>query len=291
MLTGITDVLDGVKGSLEAWQNNLKAQTLMEIAKAVGLLAVSLFLLALIDPVNLTFALGAITTLFVELVLAMNNFSKMAGGGGSTLPAQITMLIGISAALLILSVALRTLSKLDYDEMNTGIQALAGISIILVLTAKLLSGHEGSFLKASIGMGAFAIGILSMATVVRLLGNLDPKKVSQGTGVMLSLATTMVLFSRTMGEPSKIIASAGAMVILSGALIVLSYGLSALGSVNPQVLGIGLIATAGALSIFFLALKYIPADAPVKAASIAILAGSLIILAYAFEKNRKYGCR
>ena len=284
VLSGVTDVLDGVKDSLTAWQNNLKAQTLMEIAKAVALLAASLFILALIEPVKLTFALGAITTLFVELMLAMQSFAKLAVGGGASLPALITTLVGVSIALLILSVALRTLSKLDYDEMNTGIQALAGISIIMVLTAKLLSGSEGSFLKASVGMGAFALGILSMAIVVRLLGNLDPEKVNQGTGVMLTMAASMVLFSRTMGEPSKIIASSVSMVILSGALIVLSIGLNAIGSVDHRKLGIGLLTTAGALAIFFLALKYIPVEAPVKAASIVILAGSLVILAYALEK-------
>lgn len=284
VLGGITGVLDSVKDSLEAWQNNLKAQTLMEIAKAIALLAVSLFLLALIDPVNLTFALGALTTLFVELMLAMSNFAKMTGGGGASLPALITTLVGISVALLILSVALKTLSSLDYDKMNTGMQALTGISIILVVTSKLLAGNEGSFLKASIGMGAFALGILSMASVVRILGELDSSKVNKGTGIMLSLAASIVLFSRTVGEPSKVIASAVSMVILSGALIVLSYGLEALGSVDHVKLGIGLLATAGALAMFFGVIRYMPADVIPKAVGITILAGSLVILAFALEK-------
>ena len=68
VIGNITGVLDSLKGSLTAWQQSLKADTLMKIAKAIAILAGSIFVISLINPDRLSDAIGAITMLFADLI-------------------------------------------------------------------------------------------------------------------------------------------------------------------------------------------------------------------------------
>ncbi len=91
-LSSITGILDGVRGSLEAFQSNLKAKTLLTIASAVGILAAALFTLALIDDTKLAGALASISALFVELSVAMVVLQKSL--------AKVSRLLFLSFQLL-----------------------------------------------------------------------------------------------------------------------------------------------------------------------------------------------
>ena len=48
ILGSFKDILDGVKGSLEAWQSNLKAGTLLKIAGAMAILTAAIVALSLV---------------------------------------------------------------------------------------------------------------------------------------------------------------------------------------------------------------------------------------------------
>ena len=49
IVKGVVSVLDGVRGCLDAYQTQLKADVLMKLAIAIGILAASLVVLSLID--------------------------------------------------------------------------------------------------------------------------------------------------------------------------------------------------------------------------------------------------
>lgn len=49
ILGSFKDILDGVKGSLEAWQSSLKAGTLLKIAGAMAILTAAIVALSLVD--------------------------------------------------------------------------------------------------------------------------------------------------------------------------------------------------------------------------------------------------
>ena len=77
LLEGLSSVLDGVTDSLAALQTKLKAEALLPIAEAIGILTLSLIGLASIDGARLTTALGALTTMFIELLGFMAVFTKL----------------------------------------------------------------------------------------------------------------------------------------------------------------------------------------------------------------------
>ena len=53
VFTGVKDILGGVKDTLETYQKSLKSDILLKIAYAVGILALSLLVLSLVDPQRL----------------------------------------------------------------------------------------------------------------------------------------------------------------------------------------------------------------------------------------------
>lgn len=80
ILGSFKDILDGVKGSLEAWQSSLKAGTLLKIAGAMAILTAAIVALSLVDSGKLNASLGALSVLFVELLGSMAIFEKIMSG-------------------------------------------------------------------------------------------------------------------------------------------------------------------------------------------------------------------
>ena len=73
-------ILDGVTGSLEAFQTKIKAESLLIIAGAVAVLTVSLIALSAIDAEKLTSGLNALTIMMVQLSAFFYAFTKIVNG-------------------------------------------------------------------------------------------------------------------------------------------------------------------------------------------------------------------
>lgn len=278
---GVSGILDGVQGSLTAWQNSLKAKTLMEIAKAVALIAASVLILSFVDATKLGYATAAITVLFADLMASFAIFNKVGGGSLGGNAGMLMALYGISGALLLLSVSLLILSKIDWEAMKVGLAGLAGITVIIVAASQGLSKNTGTFLKASIGLNSFALGILAVAGVVYLLGRMDVTVLNNGLLTLGAIIAGFVAFSRGSGSPSKALAGAASMVILAGGIYILSLSLKTLGEMKPEVLKQGLIGMSVGLGVLFAALQLMPKDMAIKAFALTVLSFALTLLAQA----------
>lgn len=282
-LKGVSGILDGVKGSLEAWQGSLKAKTLGEIAKAIGLIALSLLALSFVDPTKLAYSTGAITVIFADLMASMAIFEKVAGTGGAKMAVLVAAMTGISVSILVLSLALVVLSKLDWEGVKTGLAGLGGIAVVLIATSRLLSKNAGVFLKASIGLTAFSLGIIAMAGAIRIIGTLDPAIMGTGLLIVAGIIGEFILFTRLMGDPAKAIVGAVSMTILAGGIYILALAVAKLGALGPDVLKQGLIAMSAGLLVLFAALKIMPKDIAIKAIGLVGLSYALTLLADAMK--------
>lgn len=238
MFEGLADILDGVGDSLQAWQQNLKAKTLLLIAAAIGILAISLIALASVDSKKLTVSLGIITGLFANLIASMAALGKFGGGG----LLQAGSLIGISIALLALAGAMKVLADIDQADMDKGLGAIFALMAGLVIFSKFMSKDMGSVMKGSLGLIAFAIGLRVLVEVVKELGNLKPHELTNGllgVGVMLAeLAAFMKII-----ESSKMSVTSGIGILaLSAAILVLATSVEKFGNMDLGVLKQGLVA-------------------------------------------------
>lgn len=248
----ITDTLEIIKGSLtttlETMQKSVKANIILKIAIAIGILAASLWVLSGIDPGKLGMAVGAVGALLVGLTLTMKGLLGMLDTVEGQAPKSMGSILAtggalllIAGAVLLLASAVKKMSGLSWEEMAKGLIATGALLGALALFTKFSETGDMSIRgAASLAVLAGAIYLLTFS--VSKLGEMPIKQLVQGgvaLGVILAMLTgTSVLMGGLGGKAAPgLIAMAGALLVLSGVIFLLgkmpyetlAKGLGALG--------------------------------------------------------------
>ena len=242
----VKNVLDSVKDSLTAYQNSLNAGTLIKLATAIGILAVSLLVLSTIDPARLATALAGMAVVFGELTLAMMAINKVGNIKG--LMKTSTSMILMATAMLIMAGALKTLSSISIDKMITGLLGLAVALGTMVLAVKLFSKSSKGLAKTSASLIIFGAALHVMASAIKALGGIDAETLGSGLIAMMGVLTELALFLAAAKFGSLSLSSATAILVLSGALIVLSVAMEQFGEIKSENIIRGLAGIAGILA-------------------------------------------
>lgn len=287
LFSGISDVLDSVKGSLESWQNTLKADTLLKIAAALGIMALSLLLLATIDKDKLAGALLAMTTMIVQMGVSLAAFQKISSSTSSLDMAKMAVgLIAISAAMLLMAVAVRTLGTMDSKELVKGMLAIISMIGVLSLSSKVLSKSSGEMTKGAFAMIVFSFAIRSLAKTVETLGAMDPAKLISGLLGLGGIMAELAIFMKSTDLGGMGLKSSVGILIMSAAIFVLVKSVEKLSEMNGDglmraLVAMGLILTE--LSLFV----YATAGGTTliaTAAGIAIIAVAMLGLTSSMER-------
>lgn len=295
----ISEVLKSTTEALKAMTTDIQAGALLKIAGAIALLALSLSTLATIDQGGLETALSGITVLFIELISAFAALSKVTSGGGGKggflgnllggffgkgeLVTTAAALVGFSAAILVLSAAVKTLSKLNPAQLMTGLAGVAGSMLVLVGAAKLLDGVKVPLIKAGASMILVAAALNVMASAVKKFGEINPNKMLVG---LMGIATTLLelaAFMKLADFGGLNVTSAVGLLGVAAALLVLQNAVNKFGSMDLKGMGQGLLGIAGALAIIagFSRLAGSASGMLVMAAALVVMGGALHILSSA----------
>lgn len=245
-LKGIVDkvsgVFDSVRESLETWQQNLKANILLKIAAAIGILAVALMILCTLDTGKLVVSMGVMTTAFADLVGSMMILDKF-GGDNKRILKTATAMIAMSTAVLILSGALKVIASIETDKLA---QSLVGITVLLgELTAvSIIMSKSGSkMVKGSVGLILMAAALKILASVCQDLGSMKADVMKQGLigiGVLLTeLTAVSVILSKSGSKMTK--GSVG-LILMAASLKILAGVCEDLGSIDSNKIIQGLLA-------------------------------------------------
>lgn len=243
---GVLDILDSVKGCFEAYQSQLKAGTLMKIAQAIAILTAAIVVLSLIDSAKLAASLGALTVLFTDLMVAMGVFSRISGDLKNTTKAVAGML-GLSTAVLILSIALANVARLSPGELLTGIAGIVGLTAVMVASAKILGKNRKTVIKGATQMILFAAAIKILASVATDLAQLSWHELGKGLLGVGVLLAEVSLFLNTAKFSGKTMSTATGIVILASALKILASACKDFAGMSKDELGKGLISVGGVL--------------------------------------------
>ena len=283
-LSSITGILDGVKDSLKAYQQQIKAGTLLKIATAIGILAVSLAVLASIDSQKLTGALVAMGVLMVELFGSMGVFEKIMGSKGfKGIKKVATSMIALSIALLILSKAMKNLAELDWNGIAKGLTSIAAMSAILVGVAKLLSQNSGSMIKGATGFVIFAGAILVLTEAVKKLGALDAATLTKGLVGVGVVMTELALFMKVTDLDGMGLLKGAGILLLATAVNVLAIAVGKFGAMDTSAMIKGLAAVGVVLAelAVFVNLTGNSKKVITTATGLTILAAAMLIFAKA----------
>ena len=287
ILGSFKDILDGVKGSLEAWQSSLKAGTLLKIAGAMAILTAAIVALSLVDSEKLNASLGALSVLFVELLGSMAIFEKIMNGAAIKGMGQLTIaMIGMSTAVLILAGAVQKLSGLDWDELLKGLVGVAGLSAILVASATALSKTSKGLIKGSAGLVVFAAAIRVLVGAVEDLGALDVGSLAKGLIGVGVLCTELALFLKATDLDGMGVLKGTGLVLLAASINILANAVGAFGALDISSLLKGLSAVAVVLTELAVFTK-VTANAKhviSTATAMTILGAAMLVFGEAVEK-------
>lgn len=246
-LEDIRGVLEGVTGTLQAMQQNLQADTLMKIATAIGILAISVVALSLIDSGKLTKALVAITVMFVLLNKSMAALNEISVSSGFLkLPFIAASMMLLANAVLILSAAVTVLSLLSWNEL---IKGLLGVSVMLYAVSKAaesMAKNPADLIRTGVGLIALAVAIRILASAVNEFGNLSWADMIQGLVAVGAVMAALSVFTNKVKVSEGAIANAAALVLLAIALklvasAVADFGALPLGDLIKGMVTISLV--------------------------------------------------
>lgn len=246
---GVADILEGVGDALQSWQMNLKAKTLLMIAAAIGILALSLIALSMVEAEKLAISLGIITGLFADLTLAMAGINKSGGGGAMASLQLIAMAIGIT----FLAIAMKKISEINPSALTQGILGIYLLTGALVAFTATMSKIKGKLAQSALGLLVFAGSLLALTGILQLIGNMDPVVLAQGLLGMGIILAELGAFLK-LSDIDKMSATKGlGMLAMAGGILKLAKAVDMFGEMDTIDLIQGMIAIGlvlGELAIF-----------------------------------------
>lgn len=253
---GIKDCIESLGEAIDAWKSAKKADTLMTIAKAVALMAGSLAVLSMVKADRLGAAIGVLTVTFGELLGVMAVMTHLTKNVQSLkLSVSAGGMVAVSAAVLVLSGALKVISSIDSDKLLGSVVALGGVMAELALVAVILSRDGGRFTKGAAGMIAFAAGIRILASSVKALGGLSVTALAKGIAGVGALCAELVVAAKLMNGTKFGIGKGTGFVLMAASMEILQDAVAKFGEMDWESIGRGLTAVAGGLAAFVMALN------------------------------------
>lgn len=280
---GIKDCIESLGEAIDAWKSAKKADTMMTIAKAVALMAGSLAVLSMVKADRLGAAIGALTVTFGELLGVMAVMTQLTKNVQSLkLSVLAGGMVAVSAAVLVLSGALKVISTIDSDKLLGSVVALGGVMLELAAVAAVLSKDGGRFTKGAAGMIAFAAGIRILAVSVKALGGLSVTALAKGIAGVRALCAELVVAAKLMNGTKFGIGKGTGFVLMAASMEILQDAVAKFGEMDWESIGRGLTAVAGGLAAFVVALNLSKGTIG-SAISLTMMAAAVNLLVPAFQ--------
>lgn len=274
----IKESIESLGEAIDAWKSAKKADTLMTIAKAVALMAGSLAVLSMVKADRLGAAIGVLTVTFGELLGVMAVMAHLTKNVQSLkLSVLAGGMVAVSAAVLVLSGALKVISSIDSDKL------LGSVVAELALVAVILSRDGGRFTKGAAGMIAFAAGIRILASSVKALSGLNSSARTRGlVGVGALCAGLVVAAKKTMNGVKFGIGKGTGFVLMAASMEILQDAVAKFGEMDNEAVVRGLTSIGGALVIFVAAMNRLKGGIG-GAISLTMMAAAVNLLVPAFQ--------
>lgn len=268
-------------GTLKTMQMDIKANALLKIAGAVGILTASVLVLSLIDSVALTKSLTAMAVGFGQLLAAFAILNQI-GGDPKSAASMTTLAVGLgilAGAILLLSASVYILSTLSWNELATGLTGVTVILGALIVATKLMD--PGGMIRSGIGLTAIAIALGILAISMKIFATMSWAEMAQGfvgvAGGLAALGLAMQLMPKiTMRDGASLLMIATAMNIL--ALAMKAFATMSWGEMAKGFVGVG-----GGLVAIALAMSLMPPNLLLTAAGLVLVSGALLVIGAAMK--------
>nr|DAV57455.1 MAG TPA: tail tape measure [Caudoviricetes sp.] len=241
--TGLLDEVKGVftslQGTINSFAQGVQVSSLLMIAVALGILALSIDRLSKIDMKDLSKGMIALGVAMQGLMRIM----KIVTAAQNIPKGAATTMIGFAIALRIMASAMIALSKIDSDKMD---EAVGSILVLITAMVKVMQKME-KIKNTETSMGkliAFAISLRILVWSVKALAKLEPEKLAQSMTGVLVLMYALVKVSKSMQDINVSPKSMGAMIIFATSLRLLVWSVKALAKLDMIQMAASVVAVA-----------------------------------------------
>ena len=278
LFESVKSTLGAVTTSLEQMQTSIKADILMKIAIALGILTAAIAVLSSIDPKDLAVGLGGLATGFAGMQIALISLSKTIGFlGAMKLPFIAAGLMKIALAMLAMAFAIKIMSGIELGDMLRGLAGLGGALFIIAKSTKAMPD------LGPIGMGLLLIGgaLNLMAIAMKIMATMSWEDLGKGLAGMAGALGIVAGALRLM--PKKLLWIGAGLLVVGGALNLIATSMKIFGSMGVGDIAKALVALGGSLVIVAGAMNMMPLTLPITALGLLLTANALVIMSGALK--------
>ena len=198
---------------------------LKSMAVSMVLMAVVMKLLGGMDPAEMDQGFSALAK-FAIIIGFLTFITILAGDSFEQLGKT---LLAMSSSMLIMSIVVKLLGKMDPTAMEQGFNAIREFVVIIAALTLISKIGSDSFGNLGTTLLAIAASMLIMSIVVKLLGGMDPTAMEQGFSAIRLFAVIVAALALVVGIMGKdspkiaatLLAMSVSIAILAGVAILL----------------------------------------------------------------------
>ena len=255
-----SEILDSVHESLSSFTVGIKASTLITIAGAIGILALSLHKIAELSTGDIARSLAAMGTMFVMLnaVFKSINATLFMYDTKGLIKAGTSILL-IAVALKTLATAMTKMAGLSWNEIIKGLTGvgagLAGLCLAFKSINNTLFMYDTKgLIKAGAAILLVSAALKVISDVMVKMAGLSWNDLSKGlVGVGVGLAELCIAFnainsSLFMYNAKGLVKAGVAIIILASAMKVMTSAMTKMAGLSWSEIARGLTGMGGALT-------------------------------------------
>ena len=228
MLNSIGSMFNGIGDNFRAKALEKKSKAILNFAIAIGILAASVYALSKIKSGDLWESIGAIAVLAAIIIGLSFAVSKLNSIGD--LGKQSLIILGIGAALLFMSMAMKKLASIDSENMGQAVKAMSimvlELCAVMIAFGKFVKTDQGGTInKAGSMLIKMSVALLIMTLVMKQASKLEDGAISKGIGVVIALELLfagVIAVSKLAGKNAT---KAGGMLLMMSVAFLIMIGL------------------------------------------------------------------
>jgi tape measure domain-containing protein len=271
LIKNLNGTLGALTGHLKSMQTEVKANIILKIAAAIGILAAGVALLSTIEPKKLTMAMTAVAVGLGQLAGAMKIMTSGMGlKGAAQVPIIAAGMVLLAISVTILAGAMKIFATMKWEDIAKGLAGVGGALSAIAVGMKLLG--PGMLIKAA-GVVVVAVGLNILALAVKQFANMDVAQLAKGIGAV-AIALTSIGIAMDFMPPTMILTGAG-LVAVAFALNLLAAAIGVFAHMRLDTMYAGILGVAGSLAAIGIAIGLIPPTVALQAAGLVILGVAL----------------
>jgi hypothetical protein len=253
----IKNFLNDLSEAISAFTLRVNVDTVKVVATSILEIAAAMFILAMIDPVALAKAIGAVSLMFKEIKKLLDDISNFKNGKSDELLAAAAVIGAMGTSILLLSAAVAILGGMDSEELAKGLLAVAALLAGMVKVAEEFSKFDKNLVKGAGALIALAVAVDLLTISVKALGGMSWEDLIKGLGATIVLIGACIKAVKEISKSSKGfgVKQGAALILMAASIIILASAVKSMAGLEWEDIFKGLLVVAAGLTAFVATVK------------------------------------